>query len=48
MPDAAIPAADEEAAVPYRSCLAGRRVLVVLAKAADPAQVRPLVPGESW
>ena len=41
----AIPADVEQAAALYRSTLTDRRVLVVLDDAADPEQVRPLLPG---
>ncbi|OLB64026.1 MAG: hypothetical protein AUI10_12850 [Actinobacteria bacterium 13_2_20CM_2_72_6] len=41
----AIPAGLEARAAAYRARLADRRVLVVLDDAADPAQVRPLLPG---
>ena len=43
--ESAIPDDDSERAVCYRSCLAGRRVLVVADDAAMAAQVRPLIPG---
>ena len=41
----AIPAGLEARAAAYRARIADRRVLVVLDDAADPAQVRPLLPG---
>ncbi|MFG2064600.1 BTAD domain-containing putative transcriptional regulator [Micromonospora sp. NPDC048871] len=43
--DWTIPDTVDECAEMYRSCLAGRRVLIVLDDAADEAQIRPLLPG---
>jgi len=45
VPAAQIPAEAAERAGLYRSVLARRRVLIVLDNAADPSQVRPLLPG---
>ncbi|MFI9722223.1 BTAD domain-containing putative transcriptional regulator [Streptomyces sp. NPDC052396] len=45
VPAGEVPGETEQRAALYRSMLAGRRVLVVLADTADAAQVTPLLPG---
>jgi tetratricopeptide (TPR) repeat protein/transcriptional regulator with XRE-family HTH domain len=44
---ASIPASMEERAALYRTCLAGRRTMVILDDAGDAAQVTPLLPGSA-
>ncbi|MFE0042519.1 AfsR/SARP family transcriptional regulator [Streptomyces albireticuli] len=46
LPAHQVPADEEERIGLYRSLLADRRVLVLLDDAADPRQVRPLLPGD--
>ena len=45
VPGTRIPVGQEERAALYRTCLAGRQLLILLDDAKDAAQVRPLLPG---
>ncbi|WP_179853128.1 AfsR/SARP family transcriptional regulator [Streptomyces sp. 1331.2] len=46
VPPPSIPEGVEERAAMFRSCVAGRRMLLVLDDAADEDQIQPLLPGE--
>ncbi|MER0443600.1 BTAD domain-containing putative transcriptional regulator [Streptomyces sp. Edi4] len=47
IPGQGLPASTEDRALLFRTALDGRRVLVVLDNARDPAQIRPLLPGSA-
>ncbi|WP_405677500.1 tetratricopeptide repeat protein [Streptomyces sp. NBC_00868] len=47
IPGQSIPASTEDRALLFRTTLDGRRILVVLDNARDPAQIRPLLPGSA-
>ncbi|WP_433356758.1 tetratricopeptide repeat protein [Microtetraspora malaysiensis] len=46
LPPERVPADEDDLAAAYRTLLAGRRVLIILDNAADPGQIRPLLPGQ--
>ncbi|MET3984553.1 BTAD domain-containing putative transcriptional regulator [Streptomyces sp. PvR034] len=47
VPGHGMPASTEDRALLFRTTLDGRRILVVLDNARDPAQIRPLLPGSA-
>ncbi|MCX5387061.1 BTAD domain-containing putative transcriptional regulator [Streptomyces sp. NBC_00083] len=47
IPGQGLPASTEDRALLFRTALDGRRILVVLDNARDPAQIRPLLPGSA-